>query len=39
VTVQGAARERPPLGAKVMLRTDADTLYLFDASTGKAIGF
>jgi ABC-type sugar transport system ATPase subunit len=38
VTVQGAARERPPLGAKVVLRTDSDTLHLFDASTGKAIG-
>jgi multiple sugar transport system ATP-binding protein len=38
VTVQGAARERPPLGAKVVLRADAKSLHLFDAGTGKAIG-
>jgi multiple sugar transport system ATP-binding protein len=38
VTVQGAARERPPLGVKVVLRADANNLHLFDAATGKAIG-
>jgi multiple sugar transport system ATP-binding protein len=38
VTVQGAARERPPLESRVALRADVNSLHLFDAGTGKAIG-
>ncbi|MEP6492094.1 MAG: sn-glycerol-3-phosphate ABC transporter ATP-binding protein UgpC [bacterium] len=37
VTVHGAARERPPLGARVVLRADADRLHLFDAQSGRSM--
>jgi multiple sugar transport system ATP-binding protein len=39
VTVHGAARERPPLGARVVLRADAERFHLFDSGSGLAIGY